>query len=218
MTDEASEVEAKFVVDVADRLRLTNMQSVGGFSVVSRQSLDQDDLYFDSTHAGLAAAGSTLRVRRNQKGVFMTFKGQRAEVVASDESHVASRLEDEVQLESDYADRVDQNASLPGDETLSPLRRARDIIGPTELIPTVRLRNERLVINLLDDDGHHLELALDRCRATRLSDGRVVEFDEVELEAKQAERVVLLRLASALREYAPSLIPSNLTKLERALT
>ena len=42
-----------------------------------------------------------------------------------------------------------------------------------------------------------LELALDHCVGTRLTDGRVVEFDEVELEVKQGGETALLEAQDA---------------------
>lgn len=218
MSDESLELEAKFAVADADRQRLASMEAVGGFVVVGRRMLDQDDLYFDTVNADLAALGSTLRVRRNQKGAFMTFKGKRAEAASKDEAHLASRQEDEVPLDEDFVKRVSPESPLPEDAMISPLIRARELINDEPLMPAARLRNARLVIDLANDDGQSVELSLDRCVATRLSDGRVVEFGEVELEAKSVDREMLLRLADDLREYAPSLTPSRITKLERALT
>jgi inorganic triphosphatase YgiF len=217
MTDAPTEIEAKFEIDDADRERLAALDGIDRFRVVDRRTQAQDDLYFDTSDGGLASAGSTLRVRRSPKGAFMTFKGKRASSGSDAELHIASRLEDEISLSMEYDRRVLPDAALPENVALSPLKRARTIVGAGDLLPTARLQNTRTVIDLADDAGTRMELSLDRCIATRLSDGRVVEFGEVELEAKDADRAALLGLATALQRAIPSLRPSHQTKLERAL-
>jgi hypothetical protein len=146
----------------------------------------------------------------------MTFKGER-ELTSARDAHVASRLEDEVDVPDDYAARVTLHAPLPDDVALTPLRRARAIVAEAPLIATALLDNERISIVLVGDAGATLELAIDHVSGTRLSDGRQVVWDEVELESKGASRELLLQTAEALREVAPSLLPNHITKLERVL-
>jgi inorganic triphosphatase YgiF len=217
MTDAPLEIEAKFSVDDADRQHLAEMDVVGEYAVTGRASLDQRDLYFDTTDAHLAQSGATLRVRWNEKGVFMTFKGRRAAQSGPDDLHVAARLEDEVRLPEEFGQRVSVDAELPDAEGLSPLARAREVVGQQSLVPVADIRNVRQSIDLDHPGGERFELSLDRCVATRLSDGRIVSFGEVELEAKTAERQRLIELSEALRAVAPSLTPSHTTKLERVL-
>jgi triphosphatase len=214
---ELREIEAKFDVDTRDREILLTATVVGAFVVQERQSADQDDIYFDTEDQLLAAAGSTLRVRRTPSGAKMTFKGRRAADGPEDEAHIASRPEDEVPIDPEQAARVAIDAPLPEMSGVSPLERARAIVGQRELRPIARLQNARTTIVLRDDDGATLELTVDDCVGTRLRDGRTVSFDEVELETKTAGRAALIEVSNALRELVPSLRPSRATKLGRTL-
>ena len=72
--------------------------------------------------------------------------------------------------------------------------------------------------HLLDEAGRAYELAVDDCRGERLSDGRVLTFSEVELEARTADHDDLLRAVDALRTAVPSLRPSGQSKLARVLS
>jgi inorganic triphosphatase YgiF len=217
MTDPAPrEVEAKFTLDRDDRQRLADLQRVGSFRVTHAEATRQVDTYFDSVDRRLAEASSSLRLRRKPSGALMTFKGAREPTSAAD-AHVASRLEDEVRVPDEDAERVTLQDPLPDMPSLAPLRRARSIVSDAPLIATAQLDNERITLLLADSVGATLELAIDHVTGTRLSDGRQVIWDEVELEAKGASRELLLHAAAALRKVAPSLRPSRLTKLERVL-
>lgn len=213
---EPREIEAKFDVDQQGRDRLLTATAVGRFSIQDRRTAVQDDIYFDTDDASLAAAGSTLRIRRTSTGSRMTFKGRREAGAPDDEAHIASRLEDEVPLENGQTSAVRIDAPLLKMEGVSPFDRARAIIGNRALHPVARLQNTRTTL-LLSNGGTLLELAIDDCVGTRLSDGREIRFDEVELETKSADRAALLEASSALRALAPSLRPSRLTKLGRTL-
>jgi hypothetical protein len=217
MTDGAPrEIEAKFELDPADRSTLANIDRVGAFRVTRRDTALQLDTYFDSADGRLARVPSSLRLRRKRSGAVMTFKGEREATTAA-EAHVASRLEDEAAVPAEYADRVTIRAPLPEDASLTPLRRARSIVGDAPLLATAQLDNERTTILLKDPTGSSLALAIDHVVGTRLRDGRRVEWDEVELETIRAGRGTLLRAAAALLIVAPSLRPSRVTKLERVL-
>jgi len=214
---ELQEIEAKFEIDKHDRQVLFASSTVGDFVVQERKSKTHDDIYFDTDDALLAATGSTLRVRRTEQGSLMTFKGRRESGGHQDEAHIASRLEDEVQLDTDQASSVSIDASLPAFDDVSPLARARSIVGDADLRPIARLQYTRSTLLLSDDTGATLELAIDDCVGTRFSDGRKIAFDEVELETKTAGRTELLRASSALGELVPGLRPSHATKLGRTL-
>lgn len=221
MTDEQAnrEIEAKFEVDEAGRQALLALEQLGAYRVRSRRQRRQDDLYFDTADAALRRAGSTLRVRRLPDGAVVTFKGKRepSSGAGGGDAHLASRAEDEVPIAPELAEGVSATAALPDAIDVSPVRRARAIVGDTELQPTARLLNERVVIELAHPEGHKLELAVDRVAGTRLADQRMVEFDEVELESKGADRALLLEAQRALQERVPGLRPSHTTKLERVL-
>jgi inorganic triphosphatase YgiF len=210
------EIEAKFEIDRDGSAALKRVDTIGRFTVASRSVVRQDDLYFDTPDSRLAAAGATLRVRRGPTGAVMTFKGNREWASDPGEAHIASRLEDEVDVPVAFADQVSERDPLPDGE-LSPLTRARELAGAGPYVPTARIDNMRTIVDLVDAPGTRLELAIDHCRGTRLADGRVVEFDEVELEAKGASREIVVEVASAIGGVAPSLRASGITKLERTL-
>ncbi len=214
---EAREIEAKFDIDPAGRELLLALPKIGRFLVEERNSVAQDDVYFDTVEAHLAHAGATLRVRRSVRGTRMTFKGRRDEARSDAEAHVASRPEDEVPLTPEQDASVTLDAPLPAMDDVSPFIRARAIVCDRALYPVARLLNHRTTLLLRDADGATLELAIDDCVGTRLKDGREVSFDEVELEAQSADRVSLIEASQVLQELVPSLRPSRLTKLGRTL-
>lgn len=214
---EPREIEAKFDADKQDREILLSATTIGRFTVQQRRTAAQDDIYFDTDDALLASAGSTLRVRRTEKGARMTYKGRRESGGPQAEAHIASRLEDEVPLDDTQAMAVSIDTPLPDMDGVSPLGRARDIVGKLELHPVARLQNARTTLLLSDDDGATIELAIDDCIGTRLSDGREIRFDEVELETKSADRAALIEASDALRVLVPSLRPSHQAKLGRTL-
>jgi inorganic triphosphatase YgiF len=216
MTD-MREVEAKFEVDPESIQRLERVTSIGRFGVVSRRMVSQDDLYFDTAGGALAQARASLRVRRRADGAELTFKGSRDVQPADSEAHIASRLEDEISIATDVADRISCGEWLPDDERLSPIARARPIAGLQRLVPTARVLNDRVVVKLVLDDREELELAIDTCEGTRLSDGRVIRFNELELEAKQASRETVIDAAAELQIILPGIRPNHRTKLERIL-
>jgi inorganic triphosphatase YgiF len=211
------EIEAKFQVDEPGRLALLALNQLGSYVTRSRKQRVQDDTYFDTADAALAHAGATLRVRNMADGALMTYKGRREQHTADGEAHLANRSEDEAPLGAGQARRITLKDALPSDIVISPVLRARVTIGDAELFPVARLHTERAVIDLEDDAGNHLELAIDRCAGVRLRDGRRVEFDEIELEAKGSSRAALVEAQRVLRARVPSLRPSHITKLERVL-
>jgi len=213
---EPREIEAKFDIDPSDRALLVSATAIGRFSVWENRTAAQDDIYFDTADSLLAAAGSTLRVRRTAGGAKMTFKGRR-EASVEGEAHVASRLEDEAPLDASQAAGVTIDLPLPDLDSVSPLERARQIVGGAALRPVARLQNTRTTMLLADDRGASLELAVDDCVGTRVSDGRTTPFDEVELETKSADRSALIDTADALQNLVPGLRPSLKTKLGRTL-
>lgn len=212
MTD-FQEVEAKFEASSDAVERLVHLSGFGDFSLVERDHTHQDDRYFDSGDARLKANEASLRVRRVGSRAFLTFKGERRSVSTLD-GHIVSRLEDEIEMENPSLDDVEVLAITPEP---SPLRRVRDIVGNEALLPTARIETVRDTLVFRDVNAAEIELAIDRCRATRVLDGREREFVEVEAELKTGDAPALLRAISLLQETVTGLHPSTTTKLERAL-
>lgn len=211
------EIEAKFDINKRDRDMLMSITSVGRFDVQDRRIVEQEDVYFDTDGSLLAAAGCTLRIRKIDSGTRMTFKGRRESHVPQEEAHIASRLEDEVQLTPEQAATISIDESIPTLAAVSPLQRARAIVGHSDLRPVARLQNTRMTLLLGDKQGATLELAVDDCVGTRLRDGRTIAFDEIEVETKSSDRAALIEVSNVLREIVPSLRPSHATKLGRTL-
>lgn len=212
MTD-FREVEAKFDATPDAVERLLVLTSFGDFLLDARDHTHQVDVYVDTRDERLKAAGSSLRVRRAGALAFLTFKGERRSISTHD-SNVVSRLEDEVEIDGG---NPDDTAVFTTSPEPSPLARARDIVGGEPLLPIVRMETERSVLTFLDSSGAGIEVAVDRCLATRLLDGREREFVEVEAELKSGNADALLRAMAAMRGAVKGLRPSTTTKLERAL-
>jgi inorganic triphosphatase YgiF len=209
------EIEAKFELSDADLNTLANAQSVGPFAVSPTRTIHQDDTYYDTPDGALHTSGASVRVRRNEAGTFMTFKADRQQGTG-DDAHIASRIEDEIELPRAFVATID-TGPLPEDREISPLQRARKLADGEPLYPLARMENERIILDLSRHSDEHIELSLDRCTGTRFSDGRVVQFDEAELEIKNSDRETLRLAVEALRSLAPGLTPSGKTKLERTL-
>ena len=209
-----AEVEAKFEADDDAQQRLLTLQGFGDFRLVERDSKLQNDVYYDTAAGHLREAGATLRIRRRSSGAQMTFKGERQ---TAGDSHVVSRLEDEVDLDAASIAGLDDETPLMLPIEPRPLERARALSANEALTPMARLMTHRSVLLFEDGAGNQVEISIDRCEATRLMDGRAVTFSEVELELKQGEADALLEAAEALERAVGGLKPSTKTKLERTL-
>lgn len=213
---EPMEIEAKFELDPAHRNRLLAATTIGRFTASDRKEIVQDDVYYDTDDARLAAAGATLRIRRSASGAKMTFKGPRQAATSATDAHIASRLEDEVVLDAAQVSAVPHDGPLPELPDVSPFERARSLVGSAVLVPVANLHNQRVTV-MLSAGATTLELAVDRCVGTRLRDGRTVSFDEVELESTAADHAAVMEASNALQQAVPGLRPSRATKLGRTL-
>jgi len=212
------EVEIKFDCDAAVHDELLLMERVSDFTVDDRRPRFQDDLYFDTADRILERAGASFRLRMLETGVLMTFESDRDHSADDAELNVASRIEDEVKLPNLSRDDVHFDAPLPANIDASPLRRARKLAPDGEFLPIAHIQNDRTILELSSMDGDKVEIAVDRCRATRLRDQREITFDGIEVESKGAGRETLLGLARSLQHQFPGLVPMAKTKLERTLT
>jgi inorganic triphosphatase YgiF len=213
--NDVREVEAKFDVSPDAIAALESINGFAEFTVVQRSVKRQNDLYYDTEHGHLKHAGASLRIRRGENAARMTFKGRR--IAEHGQEHVVSRLEDEVSVDADSVTHLTDDQHLHLTPEPSPLQRARLLALNTNLVPTARLVTTRTVLLARDAGQHEIEIAIDCCEATRLSDLRNVEFVEVELELKHGDRQVLMHAIEELMQVVDGLTPSFLTKLERAL-
>jgi inorganic triphosphatase YgiF len=216
-TEDYREVEAKFGAEAAAYAALLDLQEIAGFKVVDRSVGRQQDVYFDTADGQLGRVDASLRVRRLSGGALMTFKGDPQHMHADDDLHFASRVEDETLISPEDTAQVSIDHPLPDTIDASPLRRARELVPSGRLVPIAVIENERTVLHLSDDSGATIEMAVDRAQGTRLSDGRVIDFDEVELETKSADHDTLARVARALQQSVAGLRPNRDTKLGRTL-
>lgn len=211
------EIEAKFEGhSLADAEAVLALTELAGFALSESATTHQIDVYYDTKEAGLRAAGASLRVRRKGEQLLMTFKGDRQQLDEANGLRAVSRLEDEVELEPAFRAAWSPHAPMPLVDPASPLQRALAIGGSAELLPTAVIDTERR-IHVFVGAGAELEVAVDRTRATRGIDGRVVEFGEIEIELRAGESEQLAQFCAALQEAVPGLHPSTDTKLGRAL-
>jgi inorganic triphosphatase YgiF len=212
---EPREIEAKFEAGPDVLERLLRLRAFAGFTVAAKPEQVQDDVYFDTQDEILKQSGASLRIRRKGGQLQMTFKGDRQ--VSSDDSNVVSRLEDQVLL-AGVAESFDPAAGPLIIEPLpSPLKRTRELTARGDLLPVARLMTSRIVLTARNIQNHEIEIAVDRCLATRLMDNREVQFVEVEAELIRGDAVVLYSALTDLMRSVPGLQPSSRTKLERAL-
>ena len=210
---EPREIEAKFEID--DPTPLRELKKAPPLTVVSAEEIIQVDTYLDTPDGALHQAGSTLRLRESSGRWTLTYKGKRAPSTIG-HAHIASRVEVSEPVTAQVAASI-----LAGQRTetrLPPMTLAGTATGDASLVPVARIENHRTAIGLLDEAGRAYELAVDDCRGERLSDGRVVAFSEVELEARTADHDDLLRAVDALRAAIPTLRPSGQSKLARVLS
>lgn len=206
------EIEAKFEADESTLDTLLTLERFGEFNVARDAEKLQDDVYYDSAAGHLKDAGASLRIRRKGPDVQMTFKGERAQI-----ANTVSRLEDEVVLPGEAVSHLGHGDPLTLDFECSPYQRARSLTGVHDLIPIARLRTSRTILLASNLSGVAIELAVDRCSGTRVTDERTVQFAEVEAELKAGSSDELERALVHLLRAVPGLRPSEVTKLERAL-
>lgn len=209
---EPREIEAKF--EIADPTPLLELAQAPPLDVDGRTEIEQVDTYLDTADAALKSSGSTLRLRETNGVWTLTFKGARA-AMAQGQRHVASRVEVNERVDVGVARTILSGRRSAG--RLAPLVLAAEITRGGPLVQVARIQTQRTAIDLIDPEGRRFELAIDRCRGERLADGRVIEFSEVELEARDPDPAALVKAARALRAAVPGLQPSGQTKLARVL-
>ena len=211
------EIEAKFAgatPDDAEAILL--LDKLDGLRVTQDAERRQTDYYYDTADASLRDAGASLRVRKLTDGLLMTFKGDKQLVTNEAGVQAVSRLEDEVETAPEFAAAWAPDSPLPTVAPPDPLLRARAISGDAVLLLTAIIATERRT-RVFSGDGAVIEVAVDRSRATRGSDGRVVEFGELEVELRSGAAEQLQHFCAALLQAVPGLRESSITKLTRAL-
>lgn len=206
------EIEAKFEGHSPAAVEAVSaLTELAGFRLSDSATVHQIDCYYDTTDAKLRADGASLRVRQKGEGLLMTFKADRQQV-----GDAVSRLEDEVELPAAFAAVWTPHGRLSTADPADPLQRALAISGSADLLPTAVIDTLRRT-QVFTGGGAEIEVAVDRSRATRGSDGRVVEFSELEIELRAGAAEQLAEFSSALQDAVPGLTPSQQTKLSRAL-
>jgi inorganic triphosphatase YgiF len=187
---EGLEVEVKLAVDDPERIRALvsrpDPQLLAGFTGTGPvREIDVVDRYLDTAGQALEAALARARLRESRRGVEITFKRQGVE----GEGGVTTRVELEGAATPDL-DPARWPESAARTELLT-------IIGTDALVETARLRQHRLVHDLVRGETR-VELSLDRLEAL---DGEQVVATRWELEAelKAGRREDLTELANALQ-------------------
>ncbi|WTB83963.1 CYTH and CHAD domain-containing protein [Streptomyces cellulosae] len=195
MADTKREIERKYESDDTALPDLTRVPGVA--SVRARGVTHLDATYYDTADQRLAASSVTLRRRTGgaDAGWHLKFP-------------VAPGVRDEI--------RAPLSDTLP--EELAALVRSR--VRHRELRPVVRLRSDRDVRHLLDDQDRLLaEVSVDTVHAERLTgEGGEARWTEIEVElADDGDPAFLDKVEKRLRKAGvrPS---SSSSKLARALT
>ncbi|MCH0566756.1 CYTH and CHAD domain-containing protein [Streptomyces sp. MUM 2J] len=194
MAETKREIERKYESDDSGLPDLTGVAGVA--TVLDKGVTELDATYYDTADERLAAASITLRRRTGGPDAGWHLK-----------LPVAPGIRDEV--------RAPLGDSIP--RTLAALVRSR--VRGAELLPTVRLRSDRDLRDLLDADGRLLaEVSMDAVRADRLTGkGGHAQWTEIEVElADGGDPAFLDRVEKRLRKAGVR--PSGSTsKLARAL-
>jgi inorganic triphosphatase YgiF len=183
------EVEVKLAVDDPERIeamvRRPRPAALAGFAATGRlRRVDVVDRYLDTAGGALEAALARVRLRESRAGVLVTFKRQGVQ-----DGGVTVRVE----LEADATPDLDP-ARWPESEAR---RELIGIVGNEALVETARLRQRRLVRDLVRGDTR-VELSLDRLEALD-GDAVVATRWELEAELKAGRREDLVELANALQ-------------------
>jgi inorganic triphosphatase YgiF len=184
------EVEVKFSVDDPDQIQALVRQPdpaiLAGFEGSGPvREVEVLDRYLDTISGALEAVLARARLRETRDRVELTFKRQG--VVGTGGVTARDELEGEATRDLD-----------PRSWRESPARRELlAIIGAERLVETARLRQHRLVRDLVRDETR-VELSLDRLEAL---DGEAVVATRWELEAelKAGRRDALAELSNALQ-------------------
>jgi inorganic triphosphatase YgiF len=186
---EGVEIELKLAVDEPERIealvRRPSPNLLAGFEESGPlREVEVLDRYLETADGALEAALARARLRESRGRVQLTFKRQGV---------VVAGLTERVELEGEAGPGLDP-ALWPDS---SARRELLSIAGGASLIETVRLRQHRLVRDLIRGETH-VELSLDRLEAL---DGDTVVATRWELEAelKAGRREDLAELANALQ-------------------
>ncbi|MBN0046309.1 CYTH and CHAD domain-containing protein [Streptomyces actuosus] len=194
MAETKREIERKYESDDSGLPDLTGVAGVA--TVLDKGVTELDATYYDTADERLAAASITLRRRTGGPDAGWHLKVP-----------VAPGVRDEI--------RAPLGDSIP--RTLAALVRSR--VRGAELLPTVRLRSDRDLRDLLDADGRLLaEVSLDAVRADRLTGkGGHAQWTEIEVElADGGDPAFLDRVEKRLRKAGVRPSGSS-SKLARAL-
>lgn len=197
MAEVTREIERKYELAGGSEANLPDLSGVAGVATVRDEGVhDLDAVYHDTVDQRLAADGVTLRRRTGGDDAGWHLKLPVAEGVRDE---VLVPLQDKVPAQ------------------LAALVRSR--VRSLELLPVLRLRSERHVLSLLEDNGEVLaEVALDQVQAERQPGGEGAQWTEVEVELAPGQEPDVLDaveerlVAAGLRRLGSE------SKLERALS
>lgn len=209
------EIEAKFECPPDAGERLIELSGLAGLTLLSEQQRTQQDVYFDTPDRRLRAGSASLRLRYIDDSLLATYKGPRETVGGGRGDGIVKRSEIEYPVVLLAGAETEPSTGLLAGTPA--LKEAQAAFGPLDLAPVARLTTRRRLRRFGDPGEPALELALDQVEGVRLSDGRLVEFFEVELEALTGHVPTLQSAVAELRDAAPGLRPSDTTKLGRTL-
>jgi inorganic triphosphatase YgiF len=197
-----SEIEAKFRPDDPALLEeLVSLDMVGPFRVTGRRTVEQSDEYYDTPAREVMAAHASVRVR--------SVEGERLFTIKTGAIRAGVSGREEVEEPAGDQDLRTWLARL------SDTGRIQIPFSADALVPVLQIENRRTRLDLEDDQGTRIEMAIDRARFVGPRGEQ--EDQELELELKAGSEERLQEACDWLQSRYP-LQPSTASKYHRALT
>jgi len=197
-----TELEAKFTAPGKAVLdEIAALDAVGTLAVVGRSEVEIVDRYFDTPKRELAAAHGSLRARTIDGAEWYTYKTR-------------GEMRDGLARREEVEERSGGRDLTGWLYWLVDSGRASVFLPPDAFEPVLEIHNRRTILDLEDDAGGRIEVALDRARF-KGPRGEHEDF-EIELELRAGEEKALTEAAGWLRARF-SLQPSEKGKYARAL-
>ena len=208
-----TEIEAKFIIrrpeQIDEALRVLAAQ---GFAISPRGTSSHVDSYYDTENWAILAAGWACRVRRRDGQEEVTLKSLHG---PTGSVHVRSEIS--------QAAGTDHAESSPLSLSAGPVKHELDkFLDGKAVMELFRVESRRTVFELERTDPAPMQIEVDldesRIEAPKTTDKAtgILEFTELELEARTGDAADLETIAATLRDEA-GLTPAQYSKFERGL-
>jgi len=206
------EIEAKFIIRRREQIEAAlRVLAANGFTISPQGAATHTDRYYDTQDWSILAAGWACRIRERQGQETLTLKSTRG-----GEGNVLVRSEI-----SQAGEAQDKTAPLSLSD--GPVKQELDSILEDKTVSELFCATSRRTVFELerpDPAPIRIEIDLDECRieaerSTAKATG-ILEFTELELEARSGSAADLDSVATLLRDEA-GLMPARYSKFERGL-